>query len=204
MHGNKKLITMLSRLSHAETYDFGLEMETALAKASAEQSLNVTPQIFICEAKKVFHMEWDNLNKITTNVHGNNLVNRTAGTMIREVRPEFAKRASRSRTLPIYKHKKSRSLKVDFPAVLPPVYVYDCVGPAFPTNASFVSPSPSVYEKYNREHCVWLFLRILGGHARLSSFQLLVDCEFMSQCPQQVLNQTKNRLFSTNQPTIYG
>ena len=88
---------------------------------------------------------------------------------------------------------KSRSLKVDFPAVLPPVYVYDCVDTAFPTNASFVSPSASVYEKYNSEHWVRPFSRILGGHARLSSFQLMVNCEFMSQCPQQVLNQTKNQ-----------
>ena len=107
MHRNKKLITMLSRLGHSETYDFGLEMETALAKAIAEQSLNVTPQIFIGEANKVFRMEWGNLNKIATNVHGSNIVNRTAGTMIQEVRPEFANRASRSGTLPIYKRKKS-------------------------------------------------------------------------------------------------
>ena len=107
MHGNKKLITMLSRLDHSETYDFGLEMETALAEAIAEQSLNVTPQIFIGEANKVCHMEWDNLNKITTNVHGSNAVNRTAGTMIQEVRPEFANRASRSRTLHIYKREKA-------------------------------------------------------------------------------------------------
>ena len=154
---NKKLITKLSRLGFSETYDFGLEMETALAKAIAEQSLNVTPQIFIGEADIVFNVKWDNLNKITTNVHGSNVVNLTARTMIGEVRPEFANRASTSRTPPIYKREKSHSLKVDFPAVLPPVYVYDCVGPAFPTNAWFVSPSPSFHEKYNSEHCVAVF-----------------------------------------------
>ena len=157
MHRYKKLITMLSRLGHSETYDFGLEVETALAKAIAEQSLNVTPQIFVGETNKVFRIEWYNLNKITTNVHGSNVVNRTAGTMIQEVRPEFANRASTSRTLPIYKREKKRSLKVDFPAILPPVYAYDCVGPAFPTNASLVSPSPTVHEKYNSEHCVAVF-----------------------------------------------
>ena len=77
--------------------------------------------------------------------------------MIQKVRPEFANRASTSQTLPLYKREKSRSLKVDFPAVLPPVYAYNCVGPAFPTNASFVSPSPSFHEKYNGEHCVAVF-----------------------------------------------
>ena len=82
-------------------------METALAKAIAEQSLNATSQIFIGGANKVFNLEWDNLNKITTNVHGSNVVDRTAGTMIQEVRPEFANRASRSRTLPIHKREKA-------------------------------------------------------------------------------------------------
>ena len=129
-------------------------------------------------------MKWDNLNKITTKVHGSNVVNRTTRTMIQEVRPEFANGASTSQTLPLSKREKSSSLKVDFPAILPPVYAYDCAGPAFPTNVSFASPSPSVHEKYNSEHCVWLFSRILGGHARLSLFQLLEDCGFTSQGPQ--------------------
>ena len=115
----KKLITMLSRLGHSETYDFGLEIETALVKAIAQQSLNVTPPLHTGEANEVFHMEWDNLNKITTP----------------EVRPKSASRASTSLTPPNYKREKSRSLKVDFPAILPPAYAYDRVGPAFPTNA---------------------------------------------------------------------
>ena len=37
----------------------------------------VTSQIVTRENKEAFHMEWDNLNKVTCNIHGNNVVNHT-------------------------------------------------------------------------------------------------------------------------------
>lgn len=72
---SKQLIKILYRLGHSKTYDFGLEMETALAKALDEVSTYLMPQIVTGEGKVVFHCEWDNLNKITTNVHGSNIDN---------------------------------------------------------------------------------------------------------------------------------
>ena len=44
----------------------------------------VTSQIVIGENNEVFHMEWDNLNNVTTNIHGNNVVNHTGGIMIQK------------------------------------------------------------------------------------------------------------------------
>ena len=44
----------------------------------------LTPQISTGESNDVFHVKWDNLNKITTNVHGSNIVNSTGGIMIQE------------------------------------------------------------------------------------------------------------------------
>ena len=41
----------------------------ALAKALDEVSTTLTPQIVTGEGNEVFHLEWDNLNKITTNIH---------------------------------------------------------------------------------------------------------------------------------------
>ncbi len=38
---------------------------------------------------EVFHVEWDNLNKITTIIHGSNVVNSTGGIMIQEIKPGF-------------------------------------------------------------------------------------------------------------------
>ena len=73
LYKSKKLINILNRLGHSESYDFGLELETAMAKAIDEVSQSITSQIVTGEANKVFLMEWDNLNQIMTNIHGNNL-----------------------------------------------------------------------------------------------------------------------------------
>ena len=87
LYRSKQLTTILSRLGLCETYDFGLELETALAKAPDEVSTSLTPQVITGEGNKVFHFEWDNMNKITTNIPGSNVVNSTGGIMIQEVIP---------------------------------------------------------------------------------------------------------------------
>lgn len=89
LYRSRQLTTILSRLGHCETYDFGLELETALAKALDEVSTSLTPQIITGEGNNVFHLEWDNMNKIMTNIHGSNVVNSTGGIMIQEVKPGF-------------------------------------------------------------------------------------------------------------------
>jgi len=68
----------------------------------------------------VFHLEWDNLNKITTNIHGSNVVNWTGGIMIQEVKPEFdaPNFLEIPRMLPLYEWNKTRSLMVDIPETL--------------------------------------------------------------------------------------
>ena len=86
----KLLTTILARLGHCESYDFGLELETAIAKALDEVSTTLTPQIIKGEGNEVFHFEWDNMNKITTNIHGSNVFNSTAGIMIQEVQSGFS------------------------------------------------------------------------------------------------------------------
>ena len=124
LYRSKQLTTILSRLGHCETYDFGLELETALTKALDEVSIFLGPQIITGEGNNVFHLEWDNLNKITTNIHGSNVVNWTGGIMIQEVKPGFDAPNSppNQRMLPLYERNKTRSLKVDIPETLDPVH----------------------------------------------------------------------------------
>ncbi len=57
-----------------------------MAKAFDDISTQLTPQIITGEGNTVFHSEWDNLNRITTNVHGSNVVNSAGGIMIQEVK----------------------------------------------------------------------------------------------------------------------
>ena len=74
----------------------------------------------------MFHLEWEKLNKITTNVHGSNTVNSTGGIMIHELKPGF--KSTLEWTLPLYDQAKSRSLKVDTPETLSPLFLYSRVG----------------------------------------------------------------------------
>lgn len=84
---SKQLTSILNRLGHSKSYDFGLELETSLTKALDESSTHLTPQIIKGEGNVVFHCEWDNLNKTTTNLLGSSIVNSAGGIMLQEVRP---------------------------------------------------------------------------------------------------------------------
>ena len=85
LYRSKHLATILSRLGHCESYDFGLELETAMAKALDETSTLLTPHIVKGEGNVLFRSEWDNLNKILTNGHEHNVVNFAGGIMVQEV-----------------------------------------------------------------------------------------------------------------------
>ena len=165
LYKSKKLINILNRLGHSESYDFGLELETAMAKAIDEVSQSITSQIVTGEANKVFHMEWDNLNQIMTNIHGNNLVNSTAGIMIQEIYPDRTNSLAASRLLRLYERQKKRSLKVDAPASLPPVCIFNRVGPTFPEAALFTPPSNQPFVKSRRIYNMWLFTRVLSSNS---------------------------------------
>ena len=57
-------------------------METAMSDVVKEMDLYISPDIVLGEDNVVFHSEWDNLNKIKTNVLGNNVVDSAAGVML--------------------------------------------------------------------------------------------------------------------------
>ncbi len=99
LYRSKHLTQISNRLGHCESYSFGLELETAIAKALDEQSTHLTPNIICGEGNAVFHSEWDNLNKITTNIHGSNMVNSAGEIMIQERTPDATQ--TTERTLPL-------------------------------------------------------------------------------------------------------
>ena len=55
-----------------------------MVMAPEDISSLITSQITIGENNKVLQLDWDNLNKVTTNIHGNNVVNHTGGIMIQK------------------------------------------------------------------------------------------------------------------------
>ena len=129
---NKQLTTILNRCGHCESYDYSLQLETALAIV-LEQTYSIhSPNILCGDNNKIFHCEWDNLNKITTGVHGPNIVNSAAGIMIQEINPPSETRQCvRPRVLPTIEKTKLRSLHIDVPSSLQPLH-FSRVSPHFP------------------------------------------------------------------------
>lgn len=166
LYRSRMLTTILNKLGHCESYDFSLELETAMVKAIDECSTFLTPNILTGEANEVFHLEWDNLNKITTNVHGSNVVNSTGGIMIQEVKPGLV--TKHERILPTHSRSKMRSLQVDTPPTLVPVHIHNKVGPKFPAGAVFIPPAENeqVYLSSLTHHRLWLLARVVGSSAR--------------------------------------
>ena len=104
----------MNRLGQCESYDFGLELKTAPAKAIDEVSTKLTPQITPGDRNEVYHMEWDNLNVLTTTIHVSNVVNSTGRIMIQEVKPAAdIDNIIPKRCLSLYKRNNTRSLKLE-------------------------------------------------------------------------------------------
>ena len=137
-----------------------------MAKALDEVSTYLTPQIITGEGNGLFHCEWDNLNKILTNVHGSNVVNSAGGIMVQETKPGFER--TQARTLPQYDRSKERSLNVNTPESLPDVNIYTRIGPEFPQGASFTHPAENdkVYDDCMQEYYAWLICRMVGSNGK--------------------------------------
>ncbi|KAG1685366.1 hypothetical protein GQR58_009094 [Nymphon striatum] len=161
LYRSNQLTNILHRLGHWESYYFGLEVETALAEAIDDVSSSLTPQITTVEDNGVFHVEWDNLNKITTNVHGSNVVNSTGGIMIQEVKPN-TDIADKDRTLPLKQRNKTRCLGDGTSLTMPHFHIYGRVGPKFPTGAKFSPPikNDKLYSECIREYRLWCLMRM--------------------------------------------
>ena len=165
LYSSKQLTSILNRLGHCESYDFGRELETAQAKALEEVSSLLTPQIVTGEGNLIFHSEWDNLNKIMTNVNGSNVVNSAGGIMIQESKPDCDVTQC-MRTLPVYARSKERSLNMEHSQSLPVVHIYNINGPKFPLDASFTPPLENT-ERWSTamlEYHVWILTRTIGSH----------------------------------------
>ena len=107
----------------------------------------------------VLHGEWDNLNKILTNVTGSNTVNSAAGIMLQERRSEAS--SSNERTIPNLTRTGKRSLQVDAPTVLTPLTIYNRTGPKFSDDAALSPPveNDNEYARGLQEVLIWFVCR---------------------------------------------
>ena len=106
-----------------------------MAKALEETSTYLTHQIVSADGNEVFHSEWDNLNKIHTNITGSNVVNSAADIILQEVKSDNRSNSSEralQKRVPTAKRNKERSLNVDALSIPVPVTIYKRVEPSFP------------------------------------------------------------------------
>ena len=77
----------------------------------------------------VGNSEWNNLNKIPTNVQGSNVVNSAGGIMIQATAFDYA--SSITRSLPTYDRLKSKGInrKIYTHPSLPPRHIFNRAGP---------------------------------------------------------------------------
>ena len=161
----KKLTTILSRLGHCESYSFCLDMEIAMDAGLSEMSCLLTPQIITGDSNLVFHVEWDNLNRIMTNVHGSNVINSTGGIMIQEVK-SGCDSSNQTRKLPSYNRKDRASLpQRSITRTLEPFHIHDRKGPKFPNNASFSPPIANTiaFDSALQTYRLWLMSHFIGS-----------------------------------------
>ena len=157
---------IINRLGHCESYNFCLEFEIALDASLANNSTHITPNILVGERNSVFHVEWDNLNKMLTNIHGNSIVNSTGGIMIQEVKSDYVadKTQSSRESNP---QTSSLDLLLDSNTDdLQPVHIATRKDSSFPKEASFLPPVANDVEEYDlalKRYRTWIFARILGG-----------------------------------------
>ena len=130
-----------------------------MAKAIDEADTYLTPQIVTGKDNLVFHSEWDNLNKILTNVTGPNAVNSAAGIMMQEQKKETTPSAKQPRS--VLDRSKERSVKLERPTVLPPKVIYKRTGPVFPEAAVLSRPraNGTEYSLRAKENLVWFLCR---------------------------------------------
>ena len=146
---SKQLTQILNKMAHIESYQYGLEVETVLAEAFSNRSTYLAPHIVTGDSNIVFRSEWDNVNKITTNLTGSNVVNSEAGIMLQEVKDGL--QPSGACTLPECERNtknKKTSYKASVPETIPPLTIHNRAGSKFPEDAYYISP-PGIFLKFN-------------------------------------------------------
>ena len=137
-----------------------------MAMALEDVSTLVTCQIVTGENNEVFHMDWDNLNNVTTNIHGNNVVNHTGRIMIQEVKRGIDVNATiQERTLPFCNRADSRHFETKVTEKIPPFQIYKKIGSKFPDTATYnhLDINKAIYDKCLKKMHRWFLARSLSS-----------------------------------------
>ena len=164
LYRGKKLVTIINRLGHCGSNKYISELDKVIVMALEDVSSLVTSQIVSEENNKVFHLEWNYLNKVTKNIYGNNVVNHEGGIMIQKAKTDIIMNAPiQETTLPLYSRADSRHVAEK----IPPFQLYKKTGPKFLDTATYKHPdiNKTIYDKCLKEMQVW-FLAPISSSGR--------------------------------------
>lgn len=86
LYRDNQLNIILNPLRHSKSYSFILQLESSTDCVLQDISNFLTSQIIIGEGNLVFHTEWENINKFTTNNLGISIVNSIAGIILQKIK----------------------------------------------------------------------------------------------------------------------
>ena len=110
LYRSEKLVTLLNRLGHSESYSFALEPETALAEATIQSSSQLSNKIIRSPSgPSLFHSEFDNFNSLINSLTGKGSIHTAHGIMLQEVEDDSAGICPK---MPSQPRSKQRSLRL--------------------------------------------------------------------------------------------
>ena len=148
---SKQLTTILHRLSHSESYDFGLQLETAIAKAQDQVSTFLTHEIVTGDGN-VYPTWIKQLQTCTTAIL----------LTVRGREELWCRKSNLDGKTPRTEHCLSlishTNVAWKLTRLNPPPLYFTRIGPKFPADSSFTHPVNSLQEYY-----IWLFSRYIDS-----------------------------------------
>ena len=119
---SEKLITLLNRMGHCESYSFSLELETALATTVMESSSQLSDQIIrLPKGPSLFHSEFDNFDCLLNDLTGKGSVHTAHGIMLQELHHD--QNQTKACDLTSQTRSRERSLHLTESTSLPDCYI---------------------------------------------------------------------------------
>ena len=156
---SKSLINLIYRMGHCESYDFSLELETALAEAVELSSSLLSMQIVKNPSPPtVFHSEFDNFDKLLNDLSGKGSIHTAHGIMLQEAVVGMNDPQGKVE-LPAIPRTKKRSLNLTTQDTLPECYVSLRQSPRLQIFQLFHPGGPDAIDASLKLQILWMFLR---------------------------------------------
>jgi len=161
---SEKLITLLNRMGHSESYSFSLELETALAQAVRETSSFLSTQIIRSpNAPSVFHSEFDNFDQLLNNLTGMGSIHTAHGIMLQDTTGKPEDHGGVRVEIPsisIMDSSKKRSLNLGTPESLPDCYITQRKSPQIEIHQKTCPGSDDAFNEAHMQHLLWILVRV--------------------------------------------